>query len=83
MLLHSESSTIHALAWIGFAVAIMTANTIAIFQAVDGIALKFAMDSWLVAPVEDKSAYFKVAEGISGLNKEPTASFAFSMGALQ
>jgi hypothetical protein len=47
LIVRSKSSTIHALAWIGFAVAIMTASTIAILQAIDGIALKFAADSWI------------------------------------
>lgn len=64
LLLRSESGTIHALAWIGFAVAIMTASTIAVLQAIDGIALKIAVDHWIAAPVEDKLTYFKVAEGI-------------------
>jgi len=33
-------------------------------QAVDGIALKRAVDSWVIAPAEEKMAAFRVAEGI-------------------
>ena len=44
LLVRSESDTASALAWLGFAVTIMTASTFAILQAVDGIALKRAVD---------------------------------------
>ena len=40
LLSQSKSSMASALAWIGLALAIMTASAIAILQAVDGIALK-------------------------------------------
>jgi hypothetical protein len=52
------------LAWIGLAFAIITASAIAVLQAVDGIALKMAVDSWIAAPSEDKAIIFRVAEGI-------------------
>jgi hypothetical protein len=42
----------------------MTANAIAVLQAVDGIALKMAVDSWVAAPPEEKAIIFRVAEGI-------------------
>jgi hypothetical protein len=42
----------------------MTASAIAILQAIDGIALKMAVDSWVAAPSEDKANTFRVAEGI-------------------
>ncbi len=64
VLIRSESTTTSALSWIGFAVAIMTASSIAILQAVDGIALKMAVDSWAAAPAEEKDIQFRVAEGI-------------------
>jgi hypothetical protein len=60
----SESMTVSVLAWIGFAIAIIAASTLSILQAVDGIALKRAVDSWVVAPAEEKMAAFRVAEGI-------------------
>jgi hypothetical protein len=64
LLVQSESMTISLLAWIGFAIAIIAASTFSILQAVDGIALKRAVDSWVVAPAEEKMAAFRVAEGI-------------------
>jgi hypothetical protein len=64
LLLQSESSTVSVLAQFGFAVAIVTASTLSILQAIDGIALKRAVDSWAVAPAEEKAAAFRVAEGI-------------------
>jgi len=67
LLIHSWSSTGSALAWFGLVVAIITASTYAILQAVDGIALKIAVDTWYAIPpqnVEEKSIAFRVAEGI-------------------
>jgi hypothetical protein len=79
----SESSITYALSWIGFAVAIMTASAIAVLQAVDGIALKMAVDSWTTTPVEKKDMIFRVAEGIGGLNMALIAYFAFYKGQSQ
>src|SRR5919109_4245712 len=64
LLVQSESMTVSVLAWIGFAITIIAASTLSILQAVDGIALKRAVDSWVVAPAEEKMAAFRVAEGI-------------------
>ena len=64
LLVRSESRTAYVLVWIGFAVAILSASTLAILQAVDGIALKMAVDSWIAAPAEEKAITFRVAEGI-------------------
>jgi hypothetical protein len=65
LLVQSESSMASILAWIGLALAIMTASAFAVLQAVDGIALKSAVDSWAAAPPsEEKAITFKVAEGI-------------------
>ena len=67
LLARSESGIASALAWLGFAVTIMAASTFAILQAVDGIALKRAVDSWYTtpaAPSEEKGIAFRVAEGI-------------------
>src|SRR5919112_3195044 len=55
LLAQSESGTASALAGLGFAVAIVAASTLAILQAVDGIALKRAVDSWAAAPAEEKA----------------------------
>jgi hypothetical protein len=64
LLIQSESNTTSILAWIGFALAIMTASAIGVLQAVDGIALKMAADFWVAAPPEEKATTFMVAEGI-------------------
>ena len=68
LLVKSESGTASALAWLGFAAAIITASTYAILQAVDGIALKIAVDTWYAIPStaegEEKAIAFRVAEGI-------------------
>jgi hypothetical protein len=63
-LLAQSESSMAGLAQVGFTVAIVTASTLAILQAVDGIALKRAVDSWTAAPAEEKTITFRVAEGI-------------------
>jgi hypothetical protein len=70
LLVGSKSSAASALAWLGFGVTIMAASTFAILQAVDGIALKRAVDSWYTttatssSATEEKAITFRVAEGI-------------------
>ena len=58
LLVQSESSTASIISWFGLALAIMTASAIAVLQAVDGIALKMAVDSWVTAPSEEKAVTF-------------------------
>ncbi len=65
----SESGMASALAWFGLVTAIITASTFTILQAVDGIALKIAVDTWYAIPPsaadsEEKAITFRVAEGI-------------------
>jgi hypothetical protein len=65
LLTNAESSITSLLGLIGFAFAIVTASTFAILQAVDGVALKFAVDSWMASSnEEEKDTIFRVAEGI-------------------
>jgi Domain of unknown function (DUF4386) len=69
LLLRSESGVASALAWFGLVAAIITASTFTILQAVDGVALKIAVDTWYVIPStadseEEKAIAFRVAEGI-------------------
>ncbi len=64
LLVQSESSMAYILAWIGFAVAIITASAFAVLQAVDGIGNKLAIDSWIAAPSDEKAITFGVAEGV-------------------
>ena len=64
LLVQSESSMVYTLAWIGFAVAIITASAFAVLQAVDGIGNKLAIDSWVSALSDEKAITFEVAEGV-------------------
>jgi hypothetical protein len=70
LLVKSESGMASALAWFGLVAAILTASTFTILQAVDGIALKMAVDTWYAIPPsaadseEEKAIAFRVAEGI-------------------
>jgi hypothetical protein len=71
LLVKSESATASALSWLGLVTAIITASAFTILQAVDGIALKIAVDSWYAIPPsstaggeEEKAIAFRVAEGI-------------------
>jgi hypothetical protein len=66
LLANSESSIMSLLGLIGLALTIITASTFAILQAIDGVALKFAVDSWMVSSggEEEKDTIFRVAEGI-------------------
>jgi hypothetical protein len=70
LLVKSESATASALALLGLVAAILVASTFTILQAVDGIALKIAVDSWYAIPSnaadseEQKAMVFRGAEGI-------------------
>jgi hypothetical protein len=74
LLVKSESGTASALAWFGLVTAIISASTFTILQAVDGIALKIAVDTWYAIPSSspssadagegEKTIAFQVAEGI-------------------
>lgn len=77
---HSDSSTTSALAWLGLIVAIMTASAFAILQAVDGIALKMEVDSWVAAPAEEKALIFRVAEGIRWIEYGTNSIFRILQG---
>ena len=80
LLVQSKSSTDSILAFIGLALAIMTASAIAVLQAVDGIALKMAVDSWVAAPPEDKAIIFRVAEGIRFIEYGTNSIFRILQG---
>jgi hypothetical protein len=69
LLVKSESGTASALSWLGLVTAILVASTFAILQAVDGVALKIAVNTWHAIPLtadseEEKAIAFRVAEGI-------------------
>jgi hypothetical protein len=80
LLVQSESNMAPVLAWIGLALAIMTASAFAILQAVDGIALKMAVDSWVAAPPEEKAITFRVAEGIRFIEYGTNSIFRILQG---
>jgi hypothetical protein len=80
LLMQSETSMASILAWIGLALAIMTASAFAVLQAVDGIALKMAVDSWVAAPPEEKAITFRVAEGIRFIEYGTNSIFRILQG---
>jgi hypothetical protein len=53
-----------AVARFGFAAAILTLASITMLQAVDGVALKWAVDAWANAPADQESAAFAAAEAL-------------------
>ncbi|MGN7200038.1 hypothetical protein [Arthrobacter sp. SAFR-044] len=60
----------HALAWTARFGVLSAAAALALYaalQAVDGVALKQAVDAWLAAPEPEKAARFATAEGIRWL----------------
>ena len=48
----------------GFVAAVLTAAAFTMLQAVDGVALKWAVDAWASAPAEQKTAAFAAAEAV-------------------
>jgi hypothetical protein len=71
----SGNTVASALAWFGLVTAILTASAFTILQAVDGIALKIAVDTWYGIPSSasevgdseregEKAIALRVAEGI-------------------
>jgi hypothetical protein len=80
LVVQSESTTTSVLAWIGLALTIMTASAVAVLQAVDGIAQKRAVDSYVAAPPEEKSIAFKVAEGIRFIEYGTNSIFRIFQG---
>jgi hypothetical protein len=49
---------------LGLAAAVVTAATFTMLQAVDGVALKWAVDAWAVAPAEQQVAAFAAAQAL-------------------
>ena len=80
LLVQSESSTASILAWVGLALAIVTASAFAVLQAVDGIANKMVDDSWFAAPPEEKAITFRVAEGIRFIEYGTNSIFRILQG---
>jgi hypothetical protein len=53
-----------AVARFGLVVAVLTGASLTILQAVDGVALKWAVDAWASAPADGAVAAFAVAEAL-------------------
>ena len=82
LLASSESGVVkhwRCLVWLQQSVA---ACTFAILQAVDGIALKRAVDSWAAAPADEKVAAFRVAEGIRWIEIGTNSIFRILQGSV-
>jgi hypothetical protein len=48
----------------GLAAAVLTAGSFTMLQAVDGVALKWAVDAWASAPADHEAATFAAAEAV-------------------
>jgi hypothetical protein len=96
-LLHTQSKSesgsgiTSALAWIGLAATVVTGSALAVLQAVDGIALKRAADSWYAVPTspsadseeeEEKAIAFRVAEGIRWVEIATNSMFRILQGSV-
>jgi hypothetical protein len=94
MLSRSESGIVSALAWMGLAVTIAAGSAFAVLQAVDGIALKIAVDSWYAIPTSstsssatdgsegEKAIAFRVAEGIRWIEIAANSFFRILQGSV-
>jgi hypothetical protein len=86
-LLHtrSESGIASALAWMGLAATIAAGSALTVLQAIDGIALKKAVDSWYAIPPasgEEKAIAFRVAEGIRWIEIAANSLFRILQGSV-
>ena len=73
----------HGLAWTGRFGALSAAAALALYaalQAVDGVALKQAVDAWAAAPEPEKGARFATAEGIRWLEWGMRSYHSFLLG---
>jgi hypothetical protein len=67
---------------LGFSAAILTPSVFAFLQAVDGIALKMDVDSWVAASADEKGGIFRVAEGIRWIEYGTNSIFRIPEGAV-
>src|SRR3712207_3135305 len=90
LLSRSESGIASALAWMGLAATIAAGSALAVLQAVDGIALKIAVDSWYSIPPSsasdagegEKAIAFRVAEGIRWVEIAANSFFRILQGSV-
>jgi hypothetical protein len=69
-----------ALAILGTVTAVMLATIFAVQMAVDGVALRSAIQTWASATGAEKASAFQVAQGIRALEKALSAFFHLSNG---
>jgi len=69
-----------ALAIVGTVTAIMLATVFAVQMAVDGVALRSAIETWASATGAEKTSAFQVAEGMRALEKALSAFFHLNNG---
>ena len=70
---------------VGLVTAILSASAFTILQAVDGIALKIAVNTWYGLPPEEeerKAIIFRVAEGIRCMEWATQAYYRMLTGAV-
>jgi hypothetical protein len=91
LLSRSESRVTSALAWMGLAATIAAGSALTVLQAVDGIALKMAVDTWYAVPPsssadgseeEEKAIAFRVAEGIRWIEIAANSFFRVLQGSV-
>ena len=70
-----------ALAFVGGVTAVLIAAVFAVQMAVDGVALKGAIDAWDHAAPADQAAAFQVADGIRWIEKSLSSFFHLVNGA--
>src|SRR5215216_3588922 len=78
LLVKSESATASALSWLGLVTAIITASAFTILQAVDGIALKIAVNTWYAIPAGEVSIAAGVVTAYVGFSsvRDPVADLS-------
>jgi magnesium-transporting ATPase (P-type) len=78
LLVQSESSMASILAWIGLALAIMTASAFAVLQAADELLKRWQYILGLLLLLRKKPSPLELQKGLGLLNMVPIVSFVFS-----
>jgi hypothetical protein len=76
----AEGGWARACATVGVVAAVVVAAVFAVQMAVDGVALKAAVDDWVSAPASQSSVAFRVAEGIRDVEKGLSGFFQLANG---
>jgi len=64
----------------GLAAVMLTAATFTMLQAVDGVALKWAVDTWASAPADQEAATFAAAEAVRWIEYAVQSLFTILLG---